>query len=86
MTVATQVVVKVMVVTQVAYRPINVFLFLLAQSFFRGDNARLRVCDFARRRETRPRHERGAARASLRAGRAGGAPWGSVVVGRAILA
>jgi len=29
-----------MVVTQAIYRPINVFLFLVAQSFFRGDSAR----------------------------------------------
>jgi len=29
-----------MVVTQVVYRPANVFFFLLAQSFFRGDSAR----------------------------------------------
>ena len=29
-----------MVVTQLVYRPANVFLFLVAQSFFRGDSAR----------------------------------------------
>ena len=37
---------------------------------FRGDNARLRVCDHTRCRETRPRHERGAERAARSVSRA----------------